>query len=381
MTVFPIRFDSLEHLVIAVGPVAADASVVIVSSKQLTSKLTLQLLQALAATFDGIVYEFVATVLIILCIMLLALLKFDVGGKFTRKLKPYARLAPKGVWSVFGLLVDQEDHRPRSQSSRIFWTVVVMAMFVLVFGYFCGVMSTDLVAERSPPVITSFHDYLRNERWSHYLSYTFKYLFFYKYAQTAPKHTLAHELCQRLRNETVIEAISLQQMGAASSEMFRDLYSNAAGVFIEKLALDTILKPAVCSMESAIGDVLYHTKETIADGVLVWYYNRRLPPEVAVRYAYNMQVLFESDMIRATTKTYMPEIIEHLSGAYGVDARWCVDGHVENAVQLPVLRLASMKSLFVGCGQMVAVAIVVVAAELLLDRKLRRKVRKLIKLK
>lgn len=357
---------------VAIGPVAFDGGVVIVSCKQPSSKLTLQLTDAFSRTFESIVYKLGAVWLMLLGVMLTAFLRFEVGGKLKLKLKPYLNVALKSVWLMFGLLVDQEDHRPRSQSSRLLWIATAIVVLVVIFGYFFNVVSTDLVAERVQPVITSLHDYITNDLWRNHLSYAFKMFFFYSYIQTAPESTLAHALyqrTQRLHGDAVIEATDMHQLGTNLMKMIDDMLSNLAAVFMEKFVFDHAMKPFLCSLTSDLGDMMYQAKDMIADGVTVMYFNKRPPPSVATRYEYNVRALFEGDVLRALTDTTMPEIVKFGSGSYTQAARRCVAGEVEKVVQQPRLLLASMRSFFACCGQGLLVALLVWTLEMMVRPK------------
>lgn len=173
----------------------------------------------------------------------------------TRKsLKKACKVIVYKLWSVFMLLFDQEYYISTLWSNRVLWVHYCLAYFLLVFGYFWSLLSTDMVVTIQPYQMHSVTD-LFSRQFNNVQPVIFKNLAIYSLLRESKANTTLHHIYKRVQ---INVSASLLNMDASNQRNTKKITNTMITVFkgSDDLTLVTTkhlwscaIKPAACMLK------------------------------------------------------------------------------------------------------------------------------------
>lgn len=236
---------------------------------------------------DGVCYIFFAIIIFVVWVITTASSVIVKQSKKNRIRVVLIRLR-NTIWDIMGLVVDQENFEAGTWSARIIWSSFNIVCFVLIFGYFWNLMSTEQSVEKKPPVVNSLQDLLYDKRFSHMYPLIFKTLFLYNVLATVPPSSDEGKLFQRIlsTNKSIFEfdPSKKESTEASVQVMMADAVSGKSAF----LSMAWALEIYVLLLPKTIDDfdpkilVLNNAKQTFLRGLLSIFYSKQINPHMRV---------------------------------------------------------------------------------------------------
>lgn len=128
---------------------------IIVSQPGNSTNLVIEILDVVKA-FSNVFYVYVAVILSLITVILSH--QNHRKGSLTRNLPSYSKRIQINFWQVYCLIVDQVSFCSQVHSKRVLWISFTFAAFAVIHGFMMNLISTDLIAEVSPPRINTIDD-------------------------------------------------------------------------------------------------------------------------------------------------------------------------------------------------------------------------------
>lgn len=249
--------------------------------------------------FDQLTYCYIGIcsylVIALSCLILKCVSNSHYSSDQTIDFKAMIKHAYNWCWSIFELLVDQENHRLVGWSSRLLWSSYCIASFTLIFGFFTNLMSTEMVAFVKPPELDSFED-LYTPYFTPMNSLILTNLPSYgliKQAKPGTKLSLLQQRLNRSPNSSSVH-FDFNQLGA----MFPHILSTSNDIKKGQLCVSTpdymvaILRLAACGIDTEIWRSMYQSS-SFGQGLLTTFYNKALPTHMVKFIDYKARNLNE----------------------------------------------------------------------------------------
>ena len=131
--------------------------------------------------FSSILLAFFAIVGILLSLTLGSTYMVNTFRRSTmrNKIRKFCGHSSRAFENIIGTALDQENYQPKKTIRRMVWLFLVIAIFVVVFGYYLNLMQTNMVSDVWPPTIDRISDFF-TERFKSVEVFMVKSLWFYE---------------------------------------------------------------------------------------------------------------------------------------------------------------------------------------------------------
>lgn len=343
-----VRADSLPFEPIYVGGTLLDASFSIVSGKPSDRQIDIDVFYVFRNFSPYVLQVFFITsfVTIVLISMTTSILSIPV----VELISDFPILLARTVWNIYMGLVDQENYNLlRSLSSILLWTHFMIAIFVLVFGFFCNCMSTDLVVQVEPPMINNVKD-LFTETFSHVKPTLLRNQYLHAYLLSQPKSTIYSELLDRVMHDKAAwldsGVLANGASGMASTLNIIDSVERGQRALLAPLFLiDIVCLPLVCLKSK---NFEYHkSNQLFGSGTASAISSKGRDIRWKRYIEYGERVALESGWLLPTFSKLVDVLTEEQTGSEPtIDNRKCVEGFIEERDKvLPVLIISACRRL------------------------------------
>lgn len=213
-----LRADSLAFEPVIVSAALLPADVGILTTTNLSSQFKTDTTDVVY-NFDDVSLLFFAVVIFIASVTITAssLLGFQAGGNLTKKIVTKFKQV---MWDIGRLVIDQESFDSKTWSIRFVWASLNIVCFVLIFGYFWNLMSTEQSVKKEPPAIDSLKDLLYDSQFRHIRPVLSKMFYLYNVLILVPPASdegVLFKRMLRIGNTSIIESDASKGIGAMSS--------------------------------------------------------------------------------------------------------------------------------------------------------------------
>ncbi|KAI1290908.1 hypothetical protein HDE_07834 [Halotydeus destructor] len=201
----------------------------------------------------------------------------------TPTVRDVALAAGKQVWNYFEILTAQGTVARDHVSTTIVWMVMSLGTFVIVSGYLLNFMSCDQVAKEPVPLIDSLEAQL-SPKFRHVGPTLFKNFFLYQKLVQPEPGTQLSLLAQLIEeNGEYVDAEATDQNSTDGKYRLLDELDRGEKTMIsESIFWDSFSHRFLCAMNSTKANDVFES-EPFNEGVLAYFFNKRLPVDV-IRY-------------------------------------------------------------------------------------------------
>lgn len=363
-----IRSDALPYEPVGVGPpwssgdnhfVSGRKPMIVNDDVQVTDIVT---------SIDQVTYSYLA----LITYLMVGLLTLNtIRGRSRKRLKRVFKAIIYKLWSVFILIFDQEYYVSKLWPNRILWTHFCIAYFLLVFGYFWSLLSTDLVTTIQPIELHSISD-LFSKEFNQVQPVIFKSLAIYSLLREAKANTKLNHLYNRLQ---VNVSVSLLTVDASEQQDTSRIIATLLNVLrgSDDLTLITTkhywtaaVKPGACMMKPEYASNGYISKGSFAEGIATSFYNKLTDNELKRYFNRLLGSFFEMNFFVEQTKAYVVETAAKYGLSYDWNAMVCSGEYRDDDFadsDTIKLSLSTLRMLFLTIFYCILLATIVCAIE------------------
>lgn len=293
----------------------------------------------------------------------------------------YWRQVAATGWRVAAASLDQEHFAPKLHSLRILWLFAVIAIFVVVSGYFCNLMSTDRVVTMERRHVENINDLFTPE-FEHLRLVMLTQLYYFDFIKSAPNGSVTHRMYKRMLDQNCsnsIDTCSLMDFSMDNREdgvQFRSFFlrqmnkSEATHAMLwPKQLYSAAMTPVFCMAYPYLIPTMHMSRDPIATGMAVMVTNRELRQAarkyVDFRFAAWIEFGIAEKLISSVTYKLI-NVIYPLSDSEVPKITLCLAGVSLKNDQNPftTIRLLHLRRTLVLCSLCVALSVIVLVVEL-----------------
>ncbi|KAI1294202.1 hypothetical protein HDE_06164 [Halotydeus destructor] len=265
----------------------------------------------------------------------------------------------QGYSEFFSLAVDQASFNPKSWSKKLMWLNVSAAIFVLVFGVFLNLLSTDTIAEIPPKTMDSYEDIMSGE-FGRTVVHIGKNGFFYNYMKQSPAGSRMQKLHSKLQSGSKhcekwydcaiyeYDMSSLNIMMETTTFLTRGVKGSAALLF-PRQAVDQGTAIFACRTIPELMSGLHRSHDTISTALLTSFQRHGLDYNVDQYVSSRMRRNSEMGIQTSMLKTLMENMAHNSMGPKTTEFFKCVEGYVERDETTIVVTMNSYRKTTTLC--------------------------------
>lgn len=192
----------------------------------------------------------------------------------------------KTIWEVIALIIDQEYFEPINWSVRIVWNAANIFCFLLIFGYFLNLLSTDQSVQKDSKKIDSIQDLLYDAYFKDITPVILKPLYLFNVLKNVPSSSDEGKLFSYMQSkgsESILDIdISQMDLNGPIKAFVSDLAGGKSAFITARYGIDLVqLLPKMFSdnQDFKTRD-FYVSKQSFLHGTLNVFYSKRIHPHV-----------------------------------------------------------------------------------------------------
>ncbi|KAI1287980.1 hypothetical protein HDE_09653 [Halotydeus destructor] len=319
-----IRPAVLQDEVVGIGPVLFPTGLQSISRKGAATRATNDILDVL----QDLSIEALAAVVICMYIGI-TVVTFVTESKRTSLLDFQLSQWVVGwldkCWHFALTVVDQEILSPTIWAVRCVWLSCCVAIFLVVFGFLLGILSTDESVEIPSKRIETIHDLIHEPEFKDRPLMIFTILPFYAYLIESAKGTVASILYDRLKETDKCEAgISLENCSFVGTQMadqekaqnLLDLMYSKGGakgsrvLLVDKYSWDPVFRPSFCVLAPGAFEGAHSSRDFVVADYATTFYNKAADKQLLKRSLYNIATAVETALVRQSVKLIMQAVAD-----------------------------------------------------------------------
>ncbi|KAI1291025.1 hypothetical protein HDE_07697 [Halotydeus destructor] len=296
-----VRLDAIPDQPVHVASSLASAEAVILSRRLPDIKEVPDLLNVMSR-FQGSVLEYFIIIAAIGAILLSYSMmprrgRYRRFKKFAKTLVACLRSATMIFRRAAELMVDQENFKMKKyhHSGRILWMFACSSYFFVMFGYFLNFLSVDKVVFRDPDAIKTLSDQLRAPFNDTKKPVTFKNFYLYDYLLKSREGSDLSKLHKLIvDNDNIIDLKLDQENGIlpAIAKADQTMFAGRSSMVLETFLYHSLFRNYQCTASGGSdGGVM---SAPFADGVMAYFVNRKMAPELKRFFDRRTKAIFES---------------------------------------------------------------------------------------
>ncbi|KAI1291026.1 hypothetical protein HDE_07696 [Halotydeus destructor] len=236
--------------------------------------------------------------------------KFNTGS---RRFVLYLRLSSKILRKAAELLVDQEDFKIRKNqhAARMLWIFLCSSYLIVMFGYFLNFLSVDKVVLLDADAINTLSDQLRAPFNVTKKPAIFKNFYLYDYLLKSREGSDLSKLFKMIVDSDNLVDLKLDQENGvlpAVAKADRVMFAGSNSMVLEKFLYHSLFRNYQCTASDGNdGGVV---SSPFADGVLAYFVNKKMAPQVKGFLDRRTKLIFESHVSLVGFKQTGESLIE-----------------------------------------------------------------------
>lgn len=252
--------------------------------------------------FDVLSYTFFAIAIFFIIVMITTsvankdILKGDRGFLSFQKV---VLKVQETVWEIVTLIIDQEYFEPSIWSARIVWCAANIFCFVLIFGFFLNLLSTDQSVQRDTKKIDSIKDILYDPHFKEIRPVIFKPLYLYNVLKDVPPSSDEGKLFRHMKNIGNASIFDINMADANPNgpirEFISDIGSGKSALLTARYAMELVVLiiPKMLGTEETESKIFHVSKNSFLKGTLNIFYSKRIHPHIKQYMDYRLVGLSE----------------------------------------------------------------------------------------
>lgn len=292
------------------------------------------------------------------------------------KMRNFGKRFAESVEQIVYTILDQElfSRHLRTQASRILWFFVCESLYVVVIGYFCNYMSTDMVAEVKPSLIDSLQDQMSPE-FEHVTPTMLESYSAFTFVQNVKPESLVGRFYRRLlsnRKESLITENSGLQIESIIERLRKGMAEQRMSLAISTDVYDAIGEHILCHLDPSIVINTHRSQSgTFGGGIITSMMSKEIDSQLRSFIEYRFMTMFEIGIVYQEQRISRSETINMFETTY--ETIKCL-AHVtnDNGLHFEALQLLGILRTIHISLYCVVFAIFLVVVELIAKRVLRR---------
>ncbi|KAI1290909.1 hypothetical protein HDE_07833 [Halotydeus destructor] len=276
-----VRTDAIIDDNIYAGPAVYSGSSYIISKTLKFKNVNIEVADVVRH-FTMVAWEYLGIICFVVSVV--SSFMYATLSRKTSTVRDVALVGSKQVWNYFEILTAQGMVARDHVSTSIAWVVTSLGTFIIVSGYLLNFMSCDQVAQEPQPLIDSLEAQL-SPNFRHVGPTVFNNFFLYQKLIKPEPGTQLYVLAQLIKEKgKFIDAEASAKKGSLDN-MYRlidEIDRGKKTMISESVFWDLISHRVLCASSSTkVIDVI--VSQPFNEGVLTYFFNKRLPGEV-IRY-------------------------------------------------------------------------------------------------
>ncbi|KAI1287981.1 hypothetical protein HDE_09652 [Halotydeus destructor] len=306
-----IRPASLPDQVVGIGPVVFPTALQATSRGKAATRATADILDMLQ-DFHMEAWAAVVTCMYIGITMVTLVTFWKKRNLLNSKLSEWTMEWLGMCWHFALTIVDQEILSPTIWAIRFVWLSCCVAIFLVVFGFLLGILSTDESVEIPSKKIETIHDLIHEPDFKDRPLMMFTSMPFYKHLIAPTKGTDAAILYYRLNLTDQCEAdISLKHCSFVETnpsdsngmvKMMELMHSKGGPkgsrvLLVDKYAWELVLRPSFCILAPGAFDKAHDSRDFVLSDYAAFVYNKAADRHLLKRILYNLNIVTEAGLL------------------------------------------------------------------------------------
>ncbi|KAI1287982.1 hypothetical protein HDE_09651 [Halotydeus destructor] len=226
-------------------------------------------------------------------------------------------------WHFALTIVDQEILSPTIWAIRLVWLSCCVTIFLVVFGFLLGILSTDESVEIPSKKIETIHDLIHEPEFKDRPLMMFTSLAFYEHLIAPSKEKGVSILHDRLNRTDKCEAdvplehcsfVETKPSDTAGTLKVMDLMYSKGGpkgsrvLLVDKYAWELVVRPTFCILAPGAFDNSHDSRDFILSDYGAYIYNKAADRHLLKRILYNFNIISEAHLLRANIAVLMKAI-------------------------------------------------------------------------
>lgn len=306
-----MRLDHVVGYPFIVGPAIAASDARIVSMKPNTTNLDVDITDIVySMSKEAYICEAVVLITVTAILILITVTNTPKQRKFSDVVRLVCRKASDFAFNIVELILDQENFQSDNESQKVLWTSLSIATFVVVFGYICNSMSTDLVAERPVKNIDYLSDLL-TAKFKHVMPVMWNDMPLMGYMLLRPNHTPEYQVALK----SVDNNYTVNGPGDRFTELVNIAKNGGAAGIMTEFIWYYALKVVGCLETPKDVKRVHVSKTSFGNGLLSVIFNRRLNPNLLKAAHYRIATTVETGLVEYGLLHATFEVFESQTGA------------------------------------------------------------------
>lgn len=283
-----MRADSLAFEPVFVSAAILPSDVGILTTTNQSSKYYKTDTTDVVYNLDSICYIFFALISVIVSVTIAGTPSPENDHKRNRAWNVLTQFK-RALWDIISLIVDQENGKSKNWTIRVIWSTFNIGCFVLIFGYFWNLLSTEQSVKKELPAVDSLKDLLYDKQFNHIYPMLSKMLFLYNVLVRVPPSSDEGKLFQRmlqLGNTSIVESDAAGGLAAMTSGPLKvvvdDLTAGKAALLSIAWAIELLelLAPKIVDLATINNRKFCLAKQTFLQGTFNMFYSKKIHPNV-----------------------------------------------------------------------------------------------------